>query len=457
MIPSREAKLRSAPLATLLVAAALCLARPLLAASRPLPKQQPEAAQQSTPVQSPPADTFQLTPAQRERAAVYSRARYRLYFVGVALSLSIYLFLWLSRFGIRLRDRARKFSPGLFRQCLIFVPAFFIAASLLELPYDFFSGFLLDHWFGLSTETWLGWLADWGKALALSIVAGVFVIWLLYLIVRRRPRSWWFYFWLATIPITLFVIFIQPYVVEPLFFKFTPLERTHPSMVQKIEQMLHHAGLSIPKSRIFEMNASSKTHAINAYVSGFGASKRVVVWDTTLDKLTPDEVLGVLGHETGHYVLHHIPKEFGWIELIALGFLLLGFGVVRVLVRHYGSATGIEGEDDLASLPVMFLALTMISFLSSPAINAVSRHYEHQADQFGLEVCYGVVPDVNRTAVEGFEKVGVEDLSDPSPSAFIKFWLYSHPPLDERIHFAAHYKPWAEGKPMKLLPSAAKR
>jgi Zn-dependent protease with chaperone function len=431
--------------------------RPLLAAFAQSAIQQTRASQPSPSANAPPADTYQLTPAQRERAVVYSRTRYELYFLGVALSLTIYLFLWISRFGVYLRGRARNISSGPFRQCLIFVPAFLVAAGLLELPFDFFSGFLLDHWFGLSTETWLGWLADWGKSLALGIVAGVFVIWVLYLVVRRKPRSWWFYFWLATIPITLFVIFIQPFVVEPLFYKFTPLERSHPALVGRIEQTLHHAKLSIPPSHIFEMNASSKTRQLDAYVSGFGASKRVVVWDTTLKKMTPDEVLFVVGHETGHYVLHHIVKEFVWIELISLAFLAFGFAAVKSLIGRYGPATGIEGDGDLASLPVMLIALTMLSFLASPAINAVSRHYEHQADQFGLEVTYGVVQDPNRAAVEAFQKLGAEDLSDPSPSAFIRFWLYSHPPLDQRIRFAAHYKPWAAGKPMQLLPSGGKR
>ena len=122
------------------------------------------------------------------------------------------------------------------------------------------------------------------------------------------------------------------------------------------------------------------------------------------------------------------------------------------IVERRGARTGVEGVGDLASLPIVLLVLTVMIFLASPAINGISRYYEHQADQFGLEVAYGVVPDPNAADVRSFQVMGEVDLADPDPNPFIKFWLYSHPPLDERIGFAATYKPWAEGKPMELLP-----
>ena len=288
-------------------------------------------------------------------------------------------------------------------------------------------------------------------SLALSVIVGVFLVWIFYAIVRRSPRRWWLYFWAVTIPATLFLMFIEPFVVEPLFFKFTPLEATHPALVAQIEKMLDRAGLDIPRSRILEMNASTKTRTLNAYVSGLGASKRVVVWDNTLKKMTDDETLLVLGHETGHYVLHHILKEFVWIELIALGLIALGFVAIKRLIGRFGARTGIEGEGDLASLPVMLLVLTTLSFLASPATNAVSRHYEHQADQFALEVTYGVVPDPNAAEARAFQVLGEQDLADPAPNPFIVFWLYGHPPIDQRIRFAMSYRPWAEGKPMQFV------
>jgi Zn-dependent protease with chaperone function len=168
--------------------------------------------------------------------------------------------------------------------------------------------------------------------------------------------------------------------------------------------------------------------------------------------MEPDELLLVLGHETGHYALHHIPKEFALDETVALLFFVLGFFAVNWLVKRAGPRSGVDGVGDLASLPLVLIVFTLVALLSDPLVNGISRHYEHQADQFGLEVAYGIVPDPNAAEARALQILGEEDLADPDPSPFIKFWLYTHPPLDDRIRFAASYKPWAEGKPLKLLP-----
>lgn len=411
----------------------------------------PSPSRIGPPSPSPPT-TYTLTPERRAEAIAYSRSLYTLYFLGTLISIGIYLLLWRTGVAVVFREWARKASKRHFVQCLIFVPLFATATTLLNLPLDFYSGYVLEHRFGLSRQSSASWFGDWGKSLLIVVVIGVIVAWIFYTVIHRSPRRWWFYFWLVSIPLTLALILIEPYVIEPLFFKFTPLERTQPALVERIEGMLKHAGLSIPPSRIFEMDASSRTNIVNAYVSGLGASKRVVVWDTTLKKMGPDELLLVLGHETGHYALYHIPKEIALDEAVALFFFFWGFLAVNRLGAWAGPSSGIEGIGDLASLPLVLVVLTMLVFLSDPLVNGISRHYEHQADQFGLEVAYGIVPNPNATEVSSLKILGEEDLSDPDPSLFIKFWLYTHPPLDERIRFAATYRPWAEGKPLQLLP-----
>lgn len=394
---------------------------------------------------------YELGPQFRDRAIEYSRTRYALYFAGVAFSFLIYFLLWAGKCGVRIRNGVRRISARHFVQTLIFVPLFLAAVSLLEFPLDYYSGFVVEHRFNLATQSFASWLADWGKSFAVSAAFMVFIICVLRLIIRRSPRRWWFYFWLFTIPAALGVILVQPVVIDPLFFKFTPLEKSQPELATRIEEMLDRAGLAIPRRRIFEMNASSKTKTVNAYVTGIGSSKRLVVWDNTLKKLTPDETLLVVGHETGHYALDHIPKEFVLIELVSLAFLFAGFAAAEKLIARWGARTGLEGAGDLASLPVLFLVLTAITFLASPAICAISRHYEHQADQYGLELAYGTVPNPNAADARSFQVLGEEDLEDPAPNSFIEFWLYTHPPLEERIRFALGYKPWAEGKPLEWV------
>jgi STE24 endopeptidase len=401
---------------------------------------------------SPPPTTYTLTPERRAQAIAYSRSLYILYFLGTLVSLGIYVFLWRARIAVKFRDWARKVSRRLFVQCLIVVPLFVATAALLKLPLNFYSGYVLEHRFGLSTQGLAFWLGDWGKSLGIVVALRAMVAWVFYTLVRRSPRRWWFYFWLASIPLVLGYILIEPYAIDPLFYKFTPLDKTQHTLVVRIESMLKHASLSIPAARIFEMDASSRTKEVDAYVTGLGASKRVVVWDTTLKTMGPDELLLVLGHETGHYALYHIPKEFALDEAVALLFFALGFFAVNRLAERAGPRAGIEGIGDLASLPLVLAVLTLLVFLSAPVVNGISRYFEHQADQFGLEVAYGIVADPNAAEVHSLQILGDVDLADPDPNPFIKFWLYTHPPLDDRIRFAATYKPWAEGKPLELLP-----
>ena len=401
---------------------------------------------------SSPAAVYTLTPERRAKALAYSHLLYALYFFGALLSIAIYYLIWRTRIAATFRDWAQKISPRLFVQCLVFVPLFLVTARLLKFPFSFYSGYVLEHRFGLSTQGFASWLSDWGKELGITAAIGVPVVWVFYTVVRRSPRRWWFYFWLASIPLVLSFILLEPYVVDPLFYKFTPLQDTQPALVGRIEATLHHAGISVPPQRVFEMDASTRTRELDAYVAGLGSSKRVVVWDTTLKALGPDELLLVLGHEAGHYALDHIPKEFALDEIVALVFFFLAFIAVDKWIKPAASRREFEGVGDLALLPLLLIVLTLMVLLSDPIVNGISRHYEHQADQFGLEVAYGVVHDPNAAEVHSLQVLGDVDLSDPDPSPFIKFWLYTHPPLDDRIRFAATYKPWAEGKPMQLLP-----
>ncbi len=430
----------------------LAIQFPLLLRASPQSAGAPETRAQASVPRSP--DHYTLSPEKRAKAIAYSRAQYSLYFAGVALSLAIYGLLARAKFTRVVRNWTRQISPRLFVQCLVFVPLFVAAVRLLESPLEYYWGFVLEHRYGLSTQTLVSWLSDWLKSLAVTAVLASFLAWVLYLTVRRSPRRWWFYFWLASLPMALALILLHPLVIDPLFFRFTPLERTQPAVAARIRTMLEHAGLEIPSPRIFEMNASRKTKVINAYVTGIGASKRVVVWDNAIRKLDSDAVLLVLGHETGHYVLDHIPKGFVLTEVGALAGLYLGSFLVCGIVRRLGPGTGIEGVSDLASLPAMLFVLNCIWFLASPIYCAGSRYLEHQADQFALEVAYGVVRDPNAAEARSLQILGEEDLADPEPGRFVKFWLYTHPPLDERMRFALNYKPWAEGKPMQLVRSA---
>jgi Zn-dependent protease with chaperone function len=190
---------------------------------------------------------------------------------------------------------------------------------------------------------------------------------------------------------------------------------------------------------MFLMKASDKLKSVNAYVTGLGASKRVVVWDTTLARMTTPPTLFVFGHEMGHYVLGHVFRTIAFLALLLLLFLFAAHVVTRRIFRKDAGPFGIHDLSDYASLPLLFLIYAIGSELALPIVNAYSRGNEHAADVYAIEVVHGVVPDANRAAAEAFQVLGEINLADPIPSRFIRFWLYSHPPLAERVVFARTY------------------
>jgi Zn-dependent protease with chaperone function len=247
------------------------------------------------------------------------------------------------------------------------------------------------------------------------------------------------------------VIVIAPLVIDPLFNKFEPLSDKHADLVAAIEKLTEHAGVPIPRDRMFLMLASQKTNAINAYVTGLGASKRVVIWDTTIQKMSNEEALFIVGHELGHYILGHVRQGF---FVGAAGLLLALYFLFRGLhwaLDRWAKDWKLYGQEDWASLAVLLLLLQALLFVSSPVISGYSRMQEHAADIYGLEVIHGLVPNSAEVAAHAFQVLGELDLSDPNPPPFITFWLYSHPPLADRLVFAHSYDPWSKGQSPKYV------
>jgi Zn-dependent protease with chaperone function len=276
-------------------------------------------------------------------------------------------------------------------------------------------------------------------------VFGTLVLLLFNSIVRRWPRRYWFGIWLVTIPILLLVLFAEPLVIEPLFDKFEPLSQSNPALVTELEGVVARTGTSIPPDRMYLMKASEKTNGLNAYVTGIGASKRIVVWDTTAGRIPNDEVLFIFGHESGHYVLHHIWKGFAG-TVIALFFIYWACAALAAwMVKRFGMRWGLQELSSRAGFVVLLFTISIAGFVLEPAGNAFSRHFEHQADVYGQEAIHGIVSDPQKTAVAAFNDLGEAWLDDPNPNPFIEFWLYSHPSTEHRANFALHYDPWANG------------
>src|SRR5262245_42350889 len=277
--------------------------------------------------------SYSLPPDKYEKAISYSRAQYRLHFIGTAYSFLILLFILSRRIAPAFRDWAERVSRRRFIQALVFVPLLLLTFDVFKFPLDIYQ-YNLSRQYEMSVQSWGSWFWDWSKGELIEFLIASVLAYILYGVIRRSPRRWWLYFGLASLPILVFLLFISPILIDPLFNKFEPLQNTQPLLVAEIEKVVSHAGLDIPPERIFEMKASEKVNAVDAYVTGFGASKRVVVWDTTIAKMSPSQTLFVVGHEMGHYVLGHTSKGIAFAgALVILLLLLVHFAVNRTLSR----------------------------------------------------------------------------------------------------------------------------
>jgi len=171
-----------------------------------------------------------------------------------------------------------------------------------------------------------------------------------------------------------------------------------------------------------------------------------VVWDTTIAKMNTPQIVFVAGHEMGHYVLQHIPKGLAFFASVLLPLFYLGYRSIGWMLADWGTGWGIRGLDDWASLPALLLLLSIFLFLAGPVGNAFSRHLEHQADQYGLEVTHGLTPDSGQFAAQAFQVLGEVDLGDPDPNSLDVFLFYDHPSMPDRVRFALTYDPWSEGR-----------
>ncbi|MBV8051469.1 MAG: M48 family metallopeptidase [Acidobacteriaceae bacterium] len=407
-------------------------------------QQQTSAAAVSPSPQSRIVTAYTLPPDLYQKARNLSKIRFRLELIGFVYGIVMLWVILHFKVAPKYRDWAERFSLNRFLQSLVFAPLILLTIAILTLPLDIY-GEWVEKQYGISIQSWPSWTWDWVKAEIISLIVGTIFIWLLYLVIRRSPTRWWFYFWLISLPISVFLFFIGPWVIDPVFHKFEPLQQKDPALTANLEQMVQRAGENIPPERMFWMGAGEKTTDLNAYVTGIGASKRIVVWDTTIAKMNTPQIVFVAGHETGHYALQHIPKGLALFAVLFLVFFYLGYRLMGWVLRRWGAGWAIRDLEDWASLPALILLLSIFSFVTNPVASGFSRHFEHQADQYGLEVTHGLTPDSGQVAAQSFQILGEVSLSDPDPSPLQVFLFYSHPSIPDRIRFCLTYDPWANG------------
>jgi STE24 endopeptidase len=378
-------------------------------------------------------------PEPTPQALSYYRSGNVLFVIGSLWDLLIPSLLLFAGVSGRIRDWARRTGRKWFFEIALYFIAFTVILFLVDLPLSYYQGFVRQHAYGLSNQTFGKWARDEVTGLFIGIVFGVLFMWVPYLLLSKSPRRWWLYTGLLAIPFIVLVSLVQPIWIDPLFNTFGQMKDK--ALEADILRLADRAG--IEGSRVFEVAKSEDTNAVNAYVAGFGGTKRIVLWDTILAKLNREQLLVVMGHEMGHYVLGHVWKSI--LSLSALIILAL-YAVHRTsgwLIARYRHRFGFSELADVASLPLILVLFSVATLVVTPVALAMQRHFEHEADRFGLEITRD-----NYAAATAFVTLQQENLGVPRPGRLYTWWRASHPTLGDRIDFSNDYRPWESKEPL---------
>jgi STE24 endopeptidase len=379
-------------------------------------------------------------PQPSEKAMRYYRSGVAWWIFGTVWGLLVPAVMLLTGFSAGMRNIAARLGRKWLFIIAVYVVIYSIVGFVIDLPVNYYSDFVRQHAYGLSDQTFQKWSTDQLKGLAVGLVLGPLVLWVPYWLLERSPSRWWFWTGLLIVPFLFLILFIQPLWIEPLFNDFGPMQDKQ--LESRILDLADRAG--IEGGRVYEVNKSVDTKQLNAYVSGFGSTKRIVLWDTTIAKLDEDELLIVMGHEIGHYVLHHLWVLIGSLSAFAMISLYLIHRTAGWVIARFRNRLGFDRLSDVASLPLISLLFGLYFFLVSPVALALNRHLEHEADRFGLEITKN-----NHAAATAFVKMTDTNLANPRPGFLVKIWRANHPPVGERIDFANEYRPWERNEPLK--------
>jgi len=399
-----------------------------------------QAVQPAASSQEAGADPAVRVPEPGEKALQYYRSGNYLWMFNMLWGILVPAVILFTGFSARLRDWAQRIGKRWFFVIGVYVVLFSLVNFVIDLPLSYYQEYVRQHAYGLSNQTFAKWLSDSFKALGVAASGGILFMWIPFLLLKKSPRRWWLYTALLSVPFLLIVLLIGPVWIDPLFNDYGPMKDKE--LEREILRLAERAG--IEGGRVFEVDKSVDTNAVNAYVTGFLGSKRIVLWDTILKKLDRREVLVVMGHEMGHYVLGHVRSAIAFAFAVILLSLYLAYRVAEGLVRRFSRRFGFDRLSDVAALPLLLLLVGLYSFAISPVTLAFSRYQEHEADRFALEITRD-----NHAAGNAFVKLQKENLGIPRPGLLYKLWRSSHPPIGERIDFCNAYRPWQQGKRLK--------
>ena len=394
----------------------------------------------TVPPEAQPSPNFSVaaaTDAYMARIPASAQARSDAYFEGgywlilwdFLYGAVIALLLLNLRWSARMRDLAERITPFKPLQTFIYWAEYSILTFILGAPLAIYEGYIREHQYGLATQTFGPWAWDQTKGLLLGIGLGGILAMVLFGIVRRLPRTWWIWGAGVTALFMVFSVMIVPVFIVPIFNKVTKLD--DPKVTTPILSLARANG--IPAKDVWEVDASKQTTRMSANVSGFGNTMRITINDNLLRRGSPEEIEAVMGHEMGHYVLNHIPKDLLFFSvLIVLSFAFLRWSLGWSLAR-WGERWQIRGIGDTAVVPLVILIVSLIGFVTTPLLNTHIRTSEHEADMYGLNASRQ--PD-------GFAQAAIHlgEYRKMHPGPIEEYFFFDHPSGYNRIYDAMRWK-----------------
>lgn len=363
-----------------------------------------------------------------DKSVRYHRLKRRSAVASVAITGAVLAALLATGFSSFIADVARRLARAPNSQysplaTAIYVAILILLQETLTFPLSFYQGLTLERRYGLSLETFRSWMRDHLKAIGLGFVLSVAAAAGVYLSMWLAPTWWWLFSAAAFVLATAGIASIAPVVLLPMFYRFAPLERE--SLRNRLVSLSSRAG--VPVLGVYEWALGEKSRRANAALVGTGATRRIIVSDTLLAEYSDDEIEVILAHEIGHHVHHDILTGFVAESVL----LVVAFYAAAVALRAWGPRMGLQGDADIAGLPLLLLVGGAVSIMATPLVNALSRWNERRADRYALTLTGHAGPFIS-----AMRRLGNQNLAEEQPSR-ISLWLFhSHPPIDQRIEAA---------------------
>jgi STE24 endopeptidase len=370
-----------------------------------------------------------MTPAARARSDAYYEGGYWLMLWDFVIGLLLAWALLDWRISARMRDFAERATRFRWVQTALYAVQYFVVTTLLTLPWAAYEGYVRERHYGMSNQSFAGWLGDQAKELVITLIFGTLAAVAIYAVIRKLPKTWWLWGSAVAIGFLIFQIALSPTYFEPMFNKFYPLAES--PLKQRILSLAR--ANEIPVSQVYEFDASKQTTKMSAHVSGMAGSAQISLNDNLMNRASPEEVEAVIGHEMGHYVLNHVYKGVLALGvLVVIGFAFISWAFRRVTLK-FGGRWGLRDVVDVAGLPLLAALFSVYAFALTPLLNTITRSMEAEADAFGLNAARQ--PDGAAQAA-----LHLAEYRKMQPGAVEEVIFFDHPSGWNRIHRAMVWK-----------------